>query len=58
MDTKRKQGGMEWEIRIDIYTLLCVKQTTNENRLYSTEEIQNRADIPMCVAKAENDALL
>ena len=28
--------GMNWEIRIDIYTLLCIKQITNENLLYST----------------------
>ena len=26
---------MNWEIGIDIYTLLCIKQTTNENPLYS-----------------------
>ena len=29
-------GGMNWEIGIDIYTLLCVKQITNKNLLYST----------------------
>ena len=31
-------GGMNWEIGIDMYTLLtpCIKQTTNENLLYST----------------------
>ena len=31
-------GGMNWEIGIDIYTLLilCIKQITNENLLYST----------------------
>ena len=27
---------MNWEIRTDIYTLLCMKQITNENLLYST----------------------
>ena len=27
---------MNWEIGIDVYTLLCVKQMTNENLLYST----------------------
>ena len=36
MDTKgRKQGGgrggMNWEIGIDIYTLMCIKQITNKN---------------------------
>ena len=37
MDTKGgKGGGMNWEIGIDIYTLLCIKQITNENLLYRT----------------------
>ena len=31
-----KGGGMYWEIGIDIYTVLCIKQITNENLLYST----------------------
>ena len=31
-----KEGWMNWEIGIDIYTLLCIKQITNENLLYST----------------------
>ena len=32
IDTKEEAGcGMNWEIRIDIYTLLCIKQITNEN---------------------------
>ena len=31
-----RRGGMNWEIGIDVYTLLCVKQMTNENLLYST----------------------
>ena len=39
MDTKGgKQGwggdGMNWEIGTDIYTLICIKQTTNKNLLY------------------------
>ena len=31
------QGGMNWEIWIDIYTLLivCIKEITNKNLLYS-----------------------
>jgi len=34
MDTKgREGGGMNWEIRTDTYTLLCIKQITNENLL-------------------------
>ena len=28
--------GMNWEIGIDIYTLLYIKQITNKNLLYST----------------------
>ena len=28
------QGGMNWKIGIDIYTLLCIKQITNENLQY------------------------
>ena len=37
MYTNREEGGgMNWEMRIDIYTLLCIKQITNENLLYST----------------------
>ena len=27
-------GGMNWEIEIDIYTLICTKQITNKNLLY------------------------
>ena len=27
-------GGMNWEIRIDIYTLICIKLITNKNLLY------------------------
>ena len=36
MDTKggREGGGMNWEIGIDIYTLLCIKGITNKNLVY------------------------
>ena len=27
-------GGVNWEIGIDIYTLMCIKWTTNKNLLY------------------------
>ena len=27
-------GGMNWEIGIDMYTLICIKQITNKNLLY------------------------
>ena len=37
MDTEGGRGGaMNWEIGIDIHTLLCIKQIINENLLYST----------------------
>ena len=29
-------GGINWEIRIDIYTLVYIKSITNKNLLYST----------------------
>ena len=31
-----KEVGVNWEIGIDIYTPLYIKQITNENLLYST----------------------
>ena len=38
MDTKGGkwggEGGMNWEIGIDMYTLICIKQITNKNLLY------------------------
>ena len=40
MDTKVESGGwrgggvMKWEIGIDMYTLICIKQITNKNLLY------------------------
>ena len=30
------EGGTNWEIRIDIYILPCVKETASGNLLYST----------------------
>ena len=30
------EGGMSWECRIDIYTLLCVKQLASGTLLYIT----------------------
>ena len=36
MDTKvGMEGVMNWEIGIDIYTLMCLKQITSENLFYS-----------------------
>ena len=51
-----KRGGMNCEIGVDIYTLLCMKYVSNENLLYSTgnskfcsdlsgKEIQKRVDL-------------
>ena len=43
MDTKGGKwwgaggGGMNWEIGIDIYTLICIKQITNKNLLYKNK---------------------
>ena len=40
MDTKGESGGgggggvMNWEIGIDMYTLMCIKWMTNKNLLY------------------------
>ena len=41
MDTKwgKRQGGggggvMNWEIGIDMYTLMCIKRMSNKNLLY------------------------
>ena len=30
----RGGGGMNWEIGIDMYTLMCIKWMTNKNLLY------------------------
>ena len=32
-------GGMNWETGIGVYTLLWIKQITNENLLHSTGEL-------------------
>ena len=44
MDTKGVKwwggGGMNWEIGIDIYTLICIKWITNKNLLYKKNKIQ------------------
>ena len=33
-------GGMNWEIGVDIYTLICVKWITNKNLLYKINKIK------------------
>ena len=36
-DAKGEGGfGMNWKIGIDMYALLCIKQTTSENLVHST----------------------
>ena len=36
-DTKEgREGGMNWEIGVDIYTLLCIEWITNGSLLYSS----------------------
>ena len=36
-DTKGKRwGGMNGEIETDLYTPICMREKTNENRLHST----------------------
>ena len=32
--SREGEGGMNWEVRIDIYTLICIKWITNKNLLY------------------------
>ena len=35
---EQKGGGINWVTETDIYTLLCIKEITNEKLLYSTGE--------------------
>ena len=35
-------SGMNWEIGIDIHTLICIKQITNKNLLYKKNKIQTK----------------
>ena len=32
---------MNWEIRIDMYTLICIKRITNKNLLYKKIKFKN-----------------
>ena len=59
--TRRERvKGIIWEIRIDIYTLLYIKQRTSKGLLYSTrnsifynnlygERIEKSVDICICI---------
>ena len=49
MDAKwGRRGGMNWEIGIDIYTLLilCIKLIIKENLLYSTGNATQYSVVP------------
>ena len=35
---------MNWEIGIDVYTLICIKQITDKSLLYSTGNSKNKKD--------------
>ena len=35
-------GGMNWEIGIDMYTLMCIKWMTNKNPLYKKTNKQTK----------------
>ena len=46
-------GGINWEFGIDIYTLLYIKQVTNNNLLYSTG---NSTQYSVMIYKMETDS--
>ena len=45
-------GGMNWEIGIDIYTLICIKQITNKNLLYKKIKFKKKRKIITVYKKA------
>ena len=48
-------GGMNWKIGIGIYTLLCIKEITNENLTYG-EKIETLADFIFLDSKITMDS--
>ena len=48
-------GGMNWKIGIGIYTLLCIKEITNEN-LTNGEKIETLADFIFLDSKITMDS--
>jgi len=36
MDTKAGVSGEDWEVGVDVYTVLCIKQMADETSLCST----------------------
>ena len=59
MDTKEGRGdGLDWEIGIDIYAVLCIKQITNEDHCYSTRNLNGKKskeeDVYVCVCVVDS----
>ena len=59
MDTKEGRGdGIDWEIGIDIYAVLCIKQITNEDHCYSTRNLNGKnskeEDVYVCVCVVDS----
>ena len=59
MDTKEGRGdGIDWEIGIDIYAVLCIKQITNEDHCYSTRNLNGKKskeeDVYVCVCVVDS----
>ena len=48
-------GGMNWKIGIGIYTLLCIKEITNEN-LTNGEKMETLADFIFLDSKITMDS--
>ena len=44
MEARGGLDGTNWEIRIDVYKLPCVKQIARRNLLYSTESSARYSD--------------
>ena len=59
MDTQRgKRSGMNWEVGIAIYTLLCMELITNENLLYNMETLLSALWWPKWEGNPENRACM
>ena len=54
-----QEGGMNWEIGIDIHTLLilCLKQVTNENLLYRTGNSTRCSVVTLMGRKSEREGI-
>ena len=58
MDTKptgKRGDGTNWEIGMDIYTLLYIKQIANRNLLYSTENSTQYSVTPYMGNESKTD---